>query len=439
MPVVRELVNRISFKVNKGDLANVDSTFDKFKGKGKGLISFFGTIGGAISKAALAFAGFQLTATKLFVDFQKDTGASNFFARNKSEAEALLKVVDEIQSKSETTSRRESRQAAKTFSTLNIQRKQLEEIIPFIEKISIARPDLDFTAVAESLKSVVKGGDIQELINLVPGIKQDLEILSKTSFGKPFGEVLEQQRIELVLESLRKNQDRLNELVAEQRTKIPFFIERVSKETSDFFLNFGENTAEPMKELLAAISATIKEINESDEFWEAVRTSAEATKEAIKEAAAFLKDSVDFIKEVKKEGLFPTLFNIKSVEDAEKLIQKRREERRTPSEQLESIKNVLEIPVDPSNLPSNIIKGQFNKFIGGAKDILNTPVEDPFGRTKKDQSININAEIKLTGENVDGLDLGSLKAEITRTIKEVISPPLKAITNENGGAAVALT
>jgi hypothetical protein len=279
MPVVRELVNRISFKVNPGDVKDVESTFKK------------------ISKLGLAtITGITVASTKLFTDFEKNTGASKFFSKNKEEAEALLKVVDEIAAKSENTSRREARQASETLSQLNIRRRTLEEFIPFIEKISIAQPKLDFTQVSESLNRIIKGGDIQELINLVPGIKQQLELLSKTTFGKPFGDILEENRAKLVLDALRENQGRLTELLNEQEQTLNNAFVRVGKDASDFTLKFGEKTAPAIKEALGAVESLIEELNESKGLWDAIDSTVSGISKLIKGTA-------DLIKEINQKGV----------------------------------------------------------------------------------------------------------------------------------------
>jgi len=387
MPVVRELVNRIGFKINRGELADAENAFKKLT-----------------TRAAIGLTGIQIAATKTFVDFKKDTADVNFFANNKEEAEAILKLTNEIAEASETTSRREARAAAKTISTFNVNKKLLEEILPFIEKISIARPNLDFTDVVSSLEDVIKGGNIQALLDLVPGIKDELEILSKTNFQTPFADITEEQRAELLIKTLRENRARLTELVAEQKTQIPFFVERVSKESSDFFLNFGEKTAPAMMVLLELISTTIKEINENEAFWEAIATSADAI------AKAFLLTKQAII-DINKMGILGFAKETLDVSDEERaeLGKQFKEE----GEKIQEQRGVLSEEQEKAIIEAGVT-GLIVRVFDSAKSIFDVSEEEreELGKQFKEEGEKIREQITDDPEDIkinkdQGIDDGS--------------------------------
>jgi hypothetical protein len=379
MPVVRELINRISFKIAPGDKANAEKAFSTMKSGAKGVIA--------------AVAGITAAGTKLFADFEKDTGASRFFARNTEEAELLLETLDKIAEKSDTTSRREARRAAKTLQQTRLTKEQLQEFVPLLEKISIARPDLDFAQVAESFRDVISGGDLQQLIEIIPGFKDTAELLSKTTFGKPFGDITDIQRGEIVLDALFKKRTRLNELVAEQQETLVFQMEGLSKEASDFTLNFGEETAPAMTELLKEVRMTIKELNDSESFWTTVKSTIEGITELLRGTklisrgfGALFSGDFDELKKIREEG------------------QKGQVEQIGP---LQLFKNII----DPT------------------KDFRGRPLEG----SKNDITING----KITVVNESGTEITDMSADITQQVMSELGLTLKQITATNGGIVPA--
>lgn len=279
MPVVRELVNRISFKISAADKKNAEDAFTKMEKGSQRVITNTGKIG---KKFALTIAGLAAAGTKIFTDFERDTGASAFFSRSANEARALTEALDLVASRSETTSRREARRAAKTLSQTRLTKDQLEEFIPILEKISIARPDLDFTGVAEAFRQVISGGNLDQLTQIIPGFKDTAELLSKTTFQSPFGDLTDVQRGEIVLDAMLKHRKELDKLVQKQRETLNFQFSALAKESSDFGLKVGETISGPVKETILLIRGLFAEMNESKELWKSIESTMRSVTSGIK-------------------------------------------------------------------------------------------------------------------------------------------------------------
>lgn len=279
MTVTRELVNRISFKVSAADKKNAIDAINKMDKGSQRVITNAGKIGKALK---LAVAGLAVASTKMFTDFERDTGASAFFSRSVEEAKALTKVLDAVAAKSETTSRREARRAAKTLSQTRLTKDQLEEFIPILEKISVARPDLDFTGVAEAFRQVISGGNLDQLTEIIPGFKDTAELLSKTTFQSPFGDLTDVQRGEIVLDAMLKHRKELDKLVQQQRETLNFQFSALAKESSNFGLTVGETISGPVKETILLIRELFAEMNKSKELWELIASTMESITGAIK-------------------------------------------------------------------------------------------------------------------------------------------------------------
>lgn len=397
MPV-RELVNRISFDLNRADLANVESAFSKMKLGAKAVIG--------------VIAGITVAGTKLFTDFEKDTGASKFFARNKEEADALLKVLDKMAESSETVSRREARRAAKTLQSTRLTKEQLEEFIPILEKISVARPDLDFTAVAENFRDVISGGDVQKLIEIIPGFKDTAELLSKTTFGKPFGDITDIQRGEIVLDALLKSRKRLDELVQEQRKTLVFQFESVQESLSDAALDIGEKIAPSMIELLKELNKTIDALNESKGLWIVVGATIEAIADVIK----FTRETT---------GIFSDVFS----GDTSSFKKKQKEFEERKRKELPEGSIFL-----PGELEKRIKKMEFGIPSAGPDlpSILGLLGLSP-EKTKETEEKKITIGGKLTVVNESGVEISQMSIDLTSQIMGELKDSLKNITASNGG------
>jgi len=279
MPVVRELINRVSFNVKPGTVKNAENAFSKMKSSGLRAATAIKTgfkvaIGGITAASAAGVIALK--------DLETQTANTNFYSRSKEDAEKILSLVNKIADRSDVISKREAARAAASLSSITANFDIVEKLAPFIEKISIAKLDLDFDDVAQKLREVIKGGDLQALQELVPGIKNELEILSKTTFSKPFGDITEQQRAELTLQTLIKSQGRLNELAEKNKDTLSYTSQQLEETGSDFATRFGKETAPAIKDLLKEINTTIDLISQSESFWNTVKSTVEGISSFLK-------------------------------------------------------------------------------------------------------------------------------------------------------------
>lgn len=452
MPVVRELINRISFKVNPADKKNAKDTISNLeKGSKRAIINIKG-IGKALTASLLAASA---ASTKMFVDFEKDTGASAFFARNRQEAKELNTLLDEVARRSETTSKREARRASKTLSQTTLTQKQLKDFIPFLEKISIARPDLDFTGVAENFRDIISGGNLSGITEIVTGFKDTAELLSKTTFQSPFGDITEQQRGQILLEALIKSQPKLDELVKEQRETLNFQFSALAKESSDFALKFGEEIAPAVKESLIILKDLIKELNESESFW----TTVGNTVESIKSGLLFIKDIFSDSEETNGKpkaikgfrdeelelgkNISKDIFNIpKSIfEGFQKSIQDIFGQKQ-PEIAKEGIKNIpISLPGIQQKEDILLNKRQEEAPGEGSESFLRMLKRESSVRGKVDnnqgvsneQSLNINLNGSIKVENESGVEISQMSSDLTTRVFDELRTAFNNINAQNGG------
>jgi hypothetical protein len=432
MPVVRELINRISFKVNPADKKNAEDTISNLEKGSKRAITNIKGIGKALAASLLAAS---VASTKMFVDFEKDTGAAAFFARNRKEAEELNSLLDQVAEKSETTSRREARRAAKTLSQTRLTQKQLRDFIPLLEKISVARPDLDFTAVVESFKDVITGGDLEKLIELVPGFKDTAEKLSKTKFKSPFGDITDIQRGEILLDALVESQPKLEKLIEKQRETLNFQFSALAKESSDFALKFGKNIAPAVRDSLVLLKELIQELNKSESFWKTVESTVKSIQSVLQSIKEF-----SFSDEFKKSN-----------EKAEKIRQERSDFIKSNVDAV--IQSGLKLTEDIDNSIKALI-GVFTRDRKPGTPEKTVPpliqgiqekpiIEENFNKLNREskvkqketaeQSININLSGSLRVENESGVEISKMTTDLTSKIMNELRSSLNNITASNGG------
>ncbi len=291
MPVVRELVNRISFQVDRGALKNAENAFGKMQTKGRGLIDFFGSLKTVALAAGAAIVGITLKGADSFSKLEKNQALTRFFTTSKEQAEDLQLAMARVRGDSQLISRLEAGKALTLFSRLNLKDLvgDFEKVAPILADISQADPSRDIVGVFEDLIGFVEGKDIGALRKFGGSVKDFAEKLEISDFsGKNLK--TQSQAFSFLFEILQKNKGLFKELAKEQESTLTFQGRRIAKESEDFFANFGENTAEPMKELFKAIANTMNEINNSKAFWGFVKSSAEAIKEAFVETKRIISE-----------------------------------------------------------------------------------------------------------------------------------------------------
>lgn len=288
MPIIRELINRISFKVNPGDKAKADAAMEGMEAKGAGTIAFFKSLGGAINKTLKAIGLLTAAGAKMFTEYETNQAVSRFFSRTQEEAKQLSDALDKL-SGSEIISKREREQAEAALSKLTVPVDQIARILPILEDITVARPDLDFEQVVGLTTQFVKTGDIDALENLGAVGKDTAEAFRLSQLNASTAIKGQRNLFQFLAENLDRNKEKIKENADLVRDDLGFSFKSLAKEASDFTLNFGKETAPVVKEIVIIIRDLIKELNESDEFWVSVKTGAESTLSVIKEAIALAK------------------------------------------------------------------------------------------------------------------------------------------------------
>jgi hypothetical protein len=399
MPVVRELINRITFKVNQGDKAKAESAFSDMQKSGASLIGF--TKG--LTKTALAsITSLTVAGAKLFTDLEKDQASVKFFSKTNEEAQKLLDIVDQIRG-NEIISRRERAQAASIFSQLNIDIGQIEKALPILRDISIAQPKLDFPQTVELFAQFVKTGDIDSLMQLGAAGKELAEQLKLANVDISQSVKGQINRAQLLTQELDKQKVRISELAEEQKNTLTFGFRALTKEASDFTTKFGEKTAPAMKEIVTIARDLIKELNESEDFWDSVESGSKAILE-------ILKSAISLAKEVS------TIFG-GSQEEFNRLAKEKAKGRQSGG--------VLDLPL--TEAISLGFKKAFGDFFSeGARRNL-----EAF-ENKKTFNLELNGEIKVKGENLQGVDTAGMSRDLTKQIGDSLKEDLKAIAAQSG-------
>lgn len=405
MPVVRELINRISFKINPADRKNAEDTFVKMKNLGSGVID-------AIKGIGVAFAGAAAVGTKSFSEFEKDTARLDFFVRTQEEADQLLILFDKVASRSDVISQRQARAGASIFSTLNLTNEQVQKLIPFLEKLSVARPDLGFVKIGEVLREIIAGGDLDAINQIVPGFKDEFEKLSKTKFPETFGAITGEQRGEILLELLEQSRKRINDLAKKQTETLTFEFKALQKQTSDFSLRFGKEISAPLKETVEIVRELVVELNKSEGFWKFV-----------KETAEIVRDAFQFVKDVQEKGIGVAVTGAETEEEAKNLIRDIKEEKKTPGELIQDVRDFI----DPA------AKGFQELFQKLPQQGLLAPRQEKSPTKIPDQSININLDGRIRVESDNGIELEKVSTDLTSQIFNTLRDSLNNITAANGG------
>ncbi|MCK5601206.1 hypothetical protein KAR91_05035 [Candidatus Pacearchaeota archaeon] len=402
MPTVRELKNRITFNVDKSTVANAENTFGKLKKGAVSVISIVKGVGAAIvSVVALS--------SKQFIELEKDIGATNFFSRSKEDAKELLRLTQDIAKLSVTTSQREGGQAAAILSQIPGIEKFRKELLPILEEISIANPKLDFTGVTDAFSQLVKEGNLDALKNLIPGSAELLEKLALSTFNFADRTKTAANRTQLFLEQINKVRPELKRLADDQRKTLGFQAAGISKETFDFFTNFGRTVAPEMTKLFEEIRLTIRELNENESFWQGVKEAAELVRDAFREAV-FLAKLLSGDEETAKEAI--RIGREKEAED-----------RALFEKQKKQIINLLPsfgtIASGTGNLLTGALKNQPTQSEKEA--ILGGPLD-----------ININGRFEVDVRGADNVDGNQLTEGISKTVIGAIKEKMRNVAAQNG-------
>ncbi len=425
MPVVRELKNRVSFDVAPGTVANAEKSFSKIKGSG---LSAIGAIKGGFKGILTAIGAVAASGTGLFVEFEKNIATAKFFSKSDEEARKLLDTVNKLRG-SEVISRRERAQASAELSKLSTNvRNQLEGVLPILEDISIAQPSLDFPATIKVFAEFVKSGDIEGLEQL-GAVGKDLgEQLKLANLNVEQTIKGQQNRFQHLYGLLGKNRDRIKELREEQEQTLTFSFRTLSKEASDFTLQFGEKTAPELRKLIVEVKDTIKALNESESFWNTVKSTLSITADILKGLG-------------KGTEAIGALFS----GDWEKLRKMREEATGEQPEQI-SPGQLIEIGGEKAieglstagSAIQNEVKRGIDEFAEESRKLYIDPakekisqgkslIEQTINRVKKEVTetkISIDGQIKLVGENISNLNMEAVEAKLNQTLEDKIIRPL---------------
>jgi len=288
--VVRELINRISFQVDNAEkkkVTNLMKNIDK-----AGLSTVHGVKG--LLKGVTAAALAALTAGgAITVKYEKAISRANFFSTSVIEADKLKAALNKIAKETDSISDLEAAQAAGILSQMRLTSKQIGEFLPFLRNVSIARRDLDFTDVAENFREVISGGNLDKLIELIPGFKTTVELLSKTKFKAPFGDLTDVQRAKVVLQAYKDSAGALDELAKAQKETLDLQLEETSAAFSNLGKHFGDGLKPGMIEVLKLVEDTMKTLKEADFVGKVTKASSDMMSESatiIRNAARKVRD-----------------------------------------------------------------------------------------------------------------------------------------------------
>ncbi len=437
MPIVRQLINRVSFKVDSADKANAEKTFASIKG--------------AAAKVLTAIAAITGAGATMFTEAESNRASVNFFSRSKEEADKLLQVVKEIRGEG-VISERERLQAAAIISQLVPDIDDFKAILPVLRDISIAQPKLDFPDVVKIFAEFVKTGDIESLRQLGAvgkDLAEQLVIAGVNVEDSIKGQV---NRAELLTQEFEKQKERIRELAELQKNTLLFGFRQMTTEASNFTLKFGKETSPIIKEVVGDITGMLNALNESEGFWNTVRGTVELSRSSLKG----LKDTFSEIEE---------FFSPKEIEKREKTRVEGFKERRTEYIQiLQEDAEVGEFPIPKGSVSQDKAEAKFREILAKkALDELfplNVPGED-FGESRSQgvkgrsiwsrfldwlpddpgmsfsdpdkKTIEINGKIVVEGKNLQGADMRVLGSEIRESILGQFKEANRNIIAKSGG------
>jgi len=410
MPVVRELINRISFKVNPADKKNAETAFNNLKAQGAGAVAAFGGIGGAAKKALTAIGLLTAAGTKMFTEFESNKAVTRFFSRSIEEANQLSDIVNKLRG-SEIISQRELEQAKASLSTLTVDLGGIDKILPLLAEVTVARPDLDFNQVVGLVTQFVKTGDLDALERL-GAINKDVAERFKLAQLNANSAIKGQRNLfEFLSRSLLENEEKIRSNADAVRDDLGFAFKEVGKQASDFTLKFGKETSGQVKETVQLVRDMLKELNESTAFWEGLRETITTINTALKGTIALAK-----------------LLSGDTSGTIEKNKQREIEETKRRDIALEDAGLSLDLPM------GEFLSRGFQQLIGG----INTSSKSFAGASSEaaqslnQTSVNLSGEIKVIGQNLQGLDTADMAKQITDRVISKVSEGFKNVAAQSG-------
>jgi len=403
MALVRELINRISFKINPADKKNLDDFTAKMNK------SFFGLISNA-KKIGLGLASAIGIGGRQILSFEKQISETEFFSRSVEEAKRIREIFAQIAKDNDAISKIQAQSGAAIISQLNISTAQVKTLAPLLDKIDRARNKLDFKDVSLLLSQAVGGasGDIDALKALIPGIKNLAELIRKSNFGKPFGDLTEQLRLKVVLDQLIAQQERLNDLGKERNTDLQRQVDIFQNLLSDIFTP-GKKMNEFFTRMLSSVNVLLTSLRRGQLFTpEEFKAQKQKDKEKIKSIIKPIRD----IKLPSFRGR--TQRNEKSRE--------RMEVRRQ-----ENIEDV-----------GNFLKSLFP--FGSETKTETTLTPNNQGKTNGDEgkSINVSVNGTIRVEGANGMEISQMSSELTERIFSEFKTGLNNVRAQNGEQAVGI-
>jgi|GEM_PF-3399761 len=474
MTVVRDLVNRISFDVNRGSRSDAEKAFKDLKSQGAGLISLAKGFGAA----AVAALG---AGAKFYVDQEKSDATIKFFSKTNEEAQQFLSTYNKLAGKTEIISDRDLKKAQAIFAQMNVDAKDFGKSFDVLRDINIANPDLGgLDGVMQTLKSWVQNGDLDSLRQFGAVGKDIAEQLSLSNFDATQTVKGQQNRFDLLFGLLDKNKERIKSLADDQRGTNLFAFRGLTKELSDFTLKFGKETAPAVKELAKTVRDMIKELNDSKSLWDKIGQVVGGIAYVLKNvkdvAGAILgkesvidilkQQNIEYRRRIRKEapGFFPIADAIGSLmfgdlpEDMDKKakeIQQRKDEyrkligqdvgpfpipKRTPERDADEQKFINSImgsimsgvnygigksgpypQIDPNDKQHGVFVDEKNPSMGSRfMDML------PKGEIK------VSGEVRVKTDGQGNIDASKLSADISKEITGSIKESFKAVSAQHG-------
>lgn len=422
MPIVRELINRVSFKVNPGDKANAEKAFLSIKNAASKVLKGIGLITAA--------------GAKMFTEAESNRASVKFFSRTNEEAEKLLQIVKEIQGEG-IISERERLQAAAILSELIPEAEQLKDSLSILKDISIAQPKLDFPQTVQLFAEFVKTGDIDSLRQLGAVGKDLAEQLSIANIDIEQSVKGQVNRAELLTQELEKQKLRIRELANEQKNTLLFGVRQLATEASNFTLKFGEETSSAIGDVVKEITAMLNALNKSEGFWKTVRSTVEISRSSLKA----LKNTFNEI----EEFFSPKEIDKREKERVEGFKKRKKEFIRVIQENAE----ISSFPIPKGSASQDAIKAEFNKRLINNLLPLNVPGEEigesraqgvrgrsllsRFRESLPDDpgiKFTIDGKIIVEGRNLQGANIDQLGPEIQA---EIVKEAHRNIIAKSGG------
>jgi hypothetical protein len=422
MPVVRELVNLFTFKQDKAGLKESEKSFNSLAKTAAGI-------------GAAMVAGVATATLKMVPAIEKARAEAEFFGKSIEPLDELLKnrEVGGFYSVTQLANIRAE------LSKLSIGSKQAKEALEFLKDIRVARGfSVSLDDLAGTLKGALSddGSDIVSTLRELGGISVEYAtLLSRNkAFGESFNKALPVERMRVILDVLRKNEDRIKGLAAKQENTLTAEIERFETSFSNISLKVGDTFKDTMIEALKTVNQIIEALMSSDSLWKSLESVS--------------KLFVDTSK------WYQAVFGGEGVDAAGKAYAKNRGIDLSGKTKDESVENEGKSSFDYSNIggeiKSNIKAGRdakedarntFSRFREMWYDSVNSSrdsVQKTLGIQKMEVepiNVNINGSVEIKGQGPQSSgqgDFNSAKPQIIKLIKDVVAGEIGQAANRKG-------